>query len=103
MGKLETLESFLGLDQKEDWLRNFYGEGLDHKQVEFFFLGREGVLSSKDTILFFKKSKRIKYDWLYWYFHQSDWLSNKQFGFRAKNSKDHAVIEFVINIYNSSY
>ena len=36
------------------------------------------------------------------YFLQNDWLFNKQYGFRAKNAKDHAVIEFVINIYNSS-
>ena len=101
MGKLKILESFLGLDQKEDQFENLVKRGLSINKGSYFsWMGRDS--QQRGYLLFFKKSERIKYDWLYLYFLQNDWLFNKQYGFRAKNAKDHAVIEFVINIYNSS-
>ena len=51
--------------------------------------------------MFFKSFRTIMYNRLYSYLTENNILFNKQFGFRADDSTEHALLELVDQISNT--
>ena len=55
----------------------------------------------KDRYLFFRVLERIMYSRLYNYLNENEILNDKQFGFRARHSTEHAILELIDQVSNA--